>query len=388
MEYFNPNETLESLQRKTNKALRNLFSKNISGSFLLEMLYKTKETYPYIKQLYPPQFTIEEFLVSSNKVMDYELCQIIVGCHSTNKIFLSKEEVFALEKSEEYKNKLAHNVEQNILLKNYSSRYLNKQPLIRGEPFIYYNLPYDLLCIAVKMNELLSSNKIAFSSFFSAISNKTFSALLMLENNLFDCIYPICRSIIEIFVKFLLVRSCPDAHAAFQSFLTYDISRSCCNQKYPDEFNTYFNNRLNKSTENTSSFLNYGWVDKIPNYHKIVPNNPYSFNGLLKYLRKTQTNENERGYFSELERLHKGCNAYTHGSVARSKYPLLHYFEISSMLFLVIDYMYRLLCETLNVSTTINNVNIEEKALQDYERLDSQYRQQSTELYERHYCKD
>jgi hypothetical protein len=80
------------------------------------------------------------------------------------------------------------------------------------------------------------------------------------------------------------------------------------------------------------------------------------------------------------------CHGYSHGNVNYCKYPLLHYFEVSIMLYLVMSHMYSNLCSELEIlDTTINGIDILEKANKDYIILAEQYSKRSTELFERHY---
>lgn len=79
------------------------------------------------------------------------------------------------------------------------------------------------------------------------------------------------------------------------------------------------------------------------------------------------------------------CHGYTHGNIHASKYPLLHYFEISIMLYYVLLHTYKIICEQYNESSKIDNVDIVAKAERDFEQVSKQYSQRSTEKFEAYY---
>ena len=95
--------------------------------------------------------------------------------------------------------------------------------------------------------------------------------------------------------------------------------------------------------------------------------------------------EDERECFDRLEFFYKMCHGYAHGNIGQSRYPLLHYFDVSIMLHLAMSYMYSNLCTELEVDSNINNIDILAKANRDFEVLDAKYHKRSTELFEMHY---
>jgi hypothetical protein len=139
-----------------------------------------------------------------------------------------------------------------------------------------------------------------------------------------------------------------------KKFSYYETIQTCCEQEFPDEFNQLFANRVNKKEKNKIEYLHYGFVDKISDYHDIVKQKPYSFNGLLKYLKAISSSD-ILGVFDTIEMLHKMCHGYVHGGISESKYPLLHYFEITLMLYYVIPTTYMMFCADYNEETNITN---------------------------------
>ncbi len=376
----------ETFEKKNDEALRNIFGKKyIKGNFLITMKHRVMKTNPEIYNYYDLSISRERILSGSTPI-DFDICKTIVGCHLSNIIFLSDEERAAREKSEDYKNELVNNVIQNIKLRPYGSSHFRNLPLMDGELFLVHNLPYDLFVMAMRMNELINDshkdNK--FLSLYSSISTKSLAALSLLGDNFLGSCYPICRAIIELYLKLILLRDNPDLLDEHFMFSNFEIRQSCCEQEYPDEFNKLYNERINKSKTSKSDYLHYGWVDKIEHYHDVVKQKPYSVYGVLKFLKKTHE-KGETQCFDTLAHFYKLCNGFTHGSVSGAKYPLLHYFEVSIMLYMTLKNSYIFLCKDLGVDAKINGIDIIAKAEKDFTLLNEQYSQRSTELFERHY---
>ena len=156
---------------------------------------------------------------------------------------------------------------------------------------------------------------------------------------------------------------------------------SRCNIHFPDDFyQKHYNNRINQEQEEVHSFLHYGWVDKIPDYHKIVKRKPYSIIGIFKYIQQKENNN-----LSDLERLYNMCHSYTHANIIQCKYPLNHYFETSIMLYITLSNAYTTLCEYLKCDTSINDIDIITKINTDFKQLLDQYQKRNTENFNKYY---
>lgn len=385
-------QRLEQARKENEKALCRLFAGKIKANFLLTIKSKVIKT---IGNDMPKYFdfnsNMSKMVMGANDIatMNYEICKIIVGIHRSNMIFVDDNSRRAKETNDNYCNQLVEDVISHIKLRPYASAFFRKMPIIEGESFIYFPLPYDLFAISIQMNRLLSkheaTNKIdaRVRNYFIQIANKCAAALSMLEDNFWDNAYPICRGIIELYLKFTTVLAYPNIIDKFFDFADYELSQSCCEQEYPEEFNHLFDDRISKHT-NKINYLHFGWVDDIPNYHKIVKTNPYTMDGLLKFIAVT-SNDDDNPLYAHLEMLYKMCHGYTHGSVIGSKYPLLHYFEISSMLYYTIEHSYRILCNYLEESTNISDIDIIAKTDKDYCIMTEQYNNRSTENFEKYY---
>jgi len=375
---------MEKFMHESDKAFRRIFAKYIKGNFLIEMKHFIINTFPEWFKYYDLQMDMEKAISGGNISFDYDICKLIIGCHSSNTIFLSTEERIKLEKSSEYKEKLAQQVIQNIKLRRYGSKYFRKQPILQGELFINYNVPYNLFVMSVRIHEIIHQQKFKsiYLDLYIAIANKGLAALSLLEDNFLDNCYPLCRVLLELYAK-LLFKKYPNLVKGSSKFADYEVRQACCEQEYPEEFNELFKERKNKGCNKKIEFLHYGWVDCILDYHKLVKNQPYSINGVLSYLLESKEIDVE--YCNELKSFYKMCNGYVHGNTILAKYPLLDYFFISIILHYVIFDTYQKLCEEIKLDRSINNVDIVEKAENDFKVLYKQYQNRTTENFEEHY---
>lgn len=79
------------------------------------------------------------------------------------------------------------------------------------------------------------------------------------------------------------------------------------------------------------------------------------------------------------------CHGYAHGSVGCMRYPIMHYFEISTMLYFVLSHTYNILCERLNVTNKIDDVDIVTKINIDFKQFDKQYSMANDEALKCYY---
>lgn len=379
------NKFIKNFQKNDDKALRNIFGKKIKENFLTEIKYKVLDLLSIdIGKYYNLNFSIEDSISNSKANIDYDICNHIVGLHRSNMVFLSDEEKTKKQKNLEYKNQLAREVLDNVKLRFYGSSFFRNKPIVDGDRFLYFHVPYDLFVICLKMNELLSihNSKELLYSFCSKISNNGIAALSLLEDNFLDNIYPICRSNIEFYLELLILLDSKEAREQYIEFSMIEIRKTGSGQEYPAEFLDLFNKRIFKK-EKMSNFLHFGWLDKIKDYHKKVKNRPYSLYGIIDYLKATYGDDQ----FKSFDFFYRMCNSYAHGSSFRLAYPLVQYFEISIMLFSTIVPTFKLLCNELNIDPIINDINIISKIEKDFELLYSQYEMKSTEKL-REYYKD
>ena len=383
-------QSLEKMQKEFDKALGHLFAGKIKANVLMDIKRRIQDSIGNdIHKYFDFDLSTEKMVAGLDDAatIDYEICRHIVGVHRSNLVFLPDTERVAKEKDLNYREQLVQDVIKNIKLRPYAGVLFRKYPIIQGENFIYYPLPYDLFAISIRINNILANNNSVNDSLrfiYSLIANKCLAALSLLEDNFLDNAYPICRGAMELYTKMLLLLNEPQLIDVFFKFSEYELRQSCCEQTYLDEFNILFDNRTKQAERNKVEYLHFGWVDNIKNYHKIVHKKPYTINGVITFLRN-KYKDVDKGFFDHFESLYKMCHGYTHGNVNISKYPLLHYFEISIMLYYILSHTFKIVCEQYNESNIINDVDIIAKTENDFEQVIKQYNQRSTENFEKYY---
>ena len=378
-------EQMKQIQRENEQSLRRMFDSKIKQNFLIDMLHRVTDSMgPDVAKYYDLTINTDKMISGDMGGIEYEICRIIVGLHRSNSIFLDDYNRTSNEKSEEYKKKLTSQVLECIKLRYFAADLFRKKQIIKGDDFLFYPVPYKLFVLCVDALGILSekSHNEPLSWFYVNIFNKSLAALTLIEDNFLDNAYPICRVVVEYYFKLLLIELYPDLFEEHNKFVDYDWKKTCCGQKYPEEFEEKYANRKNKKEKSRIDFLHYGWLDQLDDYHEIVTKNPYSINGLIAYL---ETKNNYEMDYSALKSLYRMCHSYTHGNVTISRYPLLHYFELSIILGSVIPHVFLMLLEHTKVEKTINNIDVLESLNNDFKLLVEQYNKRSTENFEAYY---
>ena len=376
---------MKQIQKDNEQSLRRLFDKKIKQSFLIDMLHRVTDTLGVdVTKYYDLSINNDKMISGDMGGLEYEICRTIVGLHRSNSIFLDDFSRTSNEKSEDYKKQLTAQVMDHIKLRYFAADLFRKKQIIKGDDFLFYPVPYKLFALCVDALGLLSEkgNNAPLSWFYINIFNKSLAALTLIEDNFLDNAYPICRIVIELYFKLLLIEIHPEVFDEHFEFVDYDWKKTCCGHKYPDEFEEKYKNRKNQKERSRIDFLHYGWLDQIEDYHDIVERNPYSINGIIEYLEDKNDYDTD---FSALKSLHKMCHSYTHGNVGMSKYPLLHYFELNLILGSIVPHVFRMLLEHIKCDNKINGVDVLELFNKDFENLVKQYSNKSTENFEAYY---
>lgn len=382
---FNPTMfDINAINKETNNTLKQLFQCKINGSFLI----KIKSTIMcklsiQLFEYYCMRFDSERLVTGSNETIEYDICRIIVGIHRHHSIFLTKEEIRSNEKSEAYQKQLIEETIEKIKLRQYGSAFYRKKQLLIGDEFLYFPVPYELFVMCMKSIALLSSNSDKIAVRYIDILNIALSALTLLENNFLSNAYPLCRGMIEQYIKTLILQKHPKAQETYDEFAGFEIEQSCCSQKYPDKFYKLYNQRKQQSFKSKIDFLHYGWLDSIVTYDSIT-NSRYSIYGIFDYLKR-ESNDTQVDALKNIKRLYKICHGYTHGSTIHVKYPLLQYFEVSMMLYYVVRNIFSEICYMSNTDTSHDNPNIIEILDRDFNILKEQYDKRSTEKLDLYY---
>ena len=377
---------LEKIHATNERTLKDMFHDEIRGSFLIDIKSRVETIIaPVMLQLYDFNFNEEKMITGADNCIEYEICKAVIGAHHANTVFLTKDERSSKEKNPEYKEQLTKQVAENILLRRYGAALFRRIPIIQGERYIYYPVPYLLFVLCTRINELLIQHGAISEStyWFSLIMNKSMAALTLLEDCFLDSAYMPCRTVIEMYVKLMLFRKHPHLFKEAAKFADFDLDKTCCSQTYNDEFKAVFEGRKCVKASKLD-FLHYGFVDAVNDYHNVVKQTPYSINGILRYLSYDADVETA-AQLERLKRLYTMCHGYTHGNVITAKYPLLHYFEISLILGEIVPRVYQMLCADIGIDTSIGGFDILQRFETEFSLLKEQYNIRNTENFEKAY---
>ena len=95
--------------------------------------------------------------------------------------------------------------------------------------------------------------------------------------------------------------------------------------------------------------------------------------------------DEQKDSLTHIETLYKMCHGYVHGSAIHVKYPLLQYFEISSMIYYVIKPVFIDIYEKISVSMPDEDKVLLNALERDFRKLDEQYKRRSTENFKLYY---
>lgn len=385
---FPPMLDLEAITEQNNIALKRMFAGKINGFFLINVkdrVMKELGLDNFLKY-YDFRWTDEKSITGIGTAAEYDICRTIVGIHRAQSIFLSEDDIRKNEKNKRYKQQLISETIEKIKLRLYGSAFFRQKTFIQGEEFIYYPLPYELFAMSVKMNQMLldSHNCNCYQLYYGVIYN-SISALSLMEDNLLGTAYPLCRGAIEMYFKLLILVPHAEFYDEYEKFREFEIKYSC-HRAYPEKFKDLFSKRICHNSKAKAEFLHFGWVDFIDGYHKIVKKSPYSVSGIITFLKDENKDKNLE--LEWLEKFYKSCHAYTHGSIQIARYPVLHYFEISIMLYFIIRETFLLLCKEKKVDPMIDGQDIISMIDRDFVVLYNQYSIRSTENFEKYYNSD
>lgn len=375
-------EEIEKSKKRLNKELKKLFAGQITQNFMLDIMYTMIKRYRDLQQYIPAPKDAQSILSGRLQNLFYILCEHIIGVHRSKIIFLCDAERSKLEDSNEYKNELMEDVYKELKLRNQTGAFIREGQLVRGDRFILFPLPYYITILTLKFLEIAPKTK-KMPIVYIDIANKSLAILSLLQDNFSDCAYSSCRIIIEDYIRGTIFHNCKEAMDEFYKFSEYELKQSL-GYGFDDEFLGKFNNRINKSCRNKIEFLHYGWVDVIPGYHQIVDKYPYSFGSVKKFIVEKFADVDKNQY-DLLDYYHSMCNGYAHGSILNSKHPLLHYFEITSILLNVTVNAYFAACDEIGENTSIDEIDIIAEINKHYTILKEAEQKKSTENFEGYY---
>ena len=377
-------EQADLINKNNDKTLKNLFKDKISGSFLIKIKSKVIEkiNIDFLKY-YHIQFDNSGVLTGTNETPDYDICRMIVGVHRHHSVFLSQQEISDNQKSVKYQEQLVDEVIEKIKLRELGSTFFRKKQLFLGDDFLYFPVPYELFVICMRSFFLLEGKTEPLFLEYRNILTGALSALSLMENNFLSNAYPICRGMIEQYLKILIFKMNPESIRDYERFCNFEIDQSCCSQEYPDEFIKLYNNRILESSKNKVDYLHYGWLDNISDYDT-KNSNRYSIYGILDYLIDVLDGAQSKK-LDHIKILFKMCHGYTHGSICSVKYPLLQYFEISIMIYYVITSIFDDICNVSADGCTTENRMLVNMLNRDFDVLLKQYKNRTKDSFNLYY---
>lgn len=278
---------LRAVAEQNNDALKHVFKERIKGCFLIDIKDQVVKNLGLesLMKYYDFRWSDERMITGIGEAAEYDICRMIVGIHRAYSIFLSDDEIRKNERSRRYKQQLVIETIEKIKLRFYGSVYFRKNMLFSGEEFLYYPLPYELFVLSSKMSQMLMDGHAVccWQLYYGVIYNEI-SALSLLEGNLFGTAYPLCRGVIEMYLKLLILNTRTEYYDWYEKFRMFEVEYSC-HQTYPKEFNTLFEKRVCQDSKAKADYLHFGWVDFIDQYHKTVKKFPYSVYGILTFLK-------------------------------------------------------------------------------------------------------
>lgn len=385
-----PQDFLSKYNKEVNKALKTIFGNRIKQSFLLQirtdvMNSMGTEVFNYYENMF--KLSSETLIkCNSDSFMDYEICRNIVGIHRSNTIFMNDADRAKLQDDQEYRNKLVNEVCDHIRLRRYSGQFFRQNQLVLGDEFLFFPIPYKVFAICVRGGEILTSKKCFLNDQYIMIFNKGLSALTLLENNMFDSVYPICRAIIEIYIKALIFNLYPEAYDRYVKLCRYDLDKSC-HGDFPGDFYQLFDNRKYKRETSRLAYLHFGFVDVIDDFNKKVKGKRYTIYSLFNYLKKhcIEIGDSNAETIDVIKDLYDICHTFTHGTSGNGGIPLAHYFNLVMMLGLTIEHSYRMLCDNEKIKTEINNIDIVSLLTDDMNLMWEQSKKRTKENFELYY---
>lgn len=380
----NPIKFAKSITEDNNKVLKEVFKNKINGSFLIKIKSEVMSKIPLeLFEYYPLYLDNKKIITGTDETPEYDICRMIVGVHRHHSIFLTKQEIRENQKNTAYQEQIVNEVIEKIRIRQFGSAFFRKKLLHNGDEYLYFPVPYELFVMCVRSLCLISQKPNSLFVEYNAILNNALSSLTLMENNFLSNAYPLCRGMIEQYLKALILKKHPKNHKEYDHFRKFEIEQSFCSQEYPKEFIELYNNRKHYSAKSKVDYLHYGWLDSIEDYNP-KSTNPYSIYGILNYL-KDYADDEQYNILNHIEILYKMCHGYTHGSVFHVCYPLLQYFEISKMLYYVVTTIFNDIHNTLNIDYIPEDKTLIDILNRDFSILHEQYKKRSTENFDLYY---
>lgn len=385
-ETSDPFKDPEYAERLIDLDLKSHYGNYIDSDFLIEIKSRVIERLATLK---PEECKESKFYLFDQffrfPVFQRELCRHIIGIHHSNMMFEGKAGRLKAEKNEDYKTKLIDDAFKLIRLRQFGSIYYREQAVIPGDQFTYFPVPDLLFIICKRMLELLNHEH-ELQTHFIDFFERSLSALLLLGDNLFSSAYSLTRSIVEQYFKLMILYLHPEAIEAYKKYYGFQIHRTA-ELKHSESFKEYCRKRWPGKTSSLS-LLHFGWLDEIKDYKPDKKYPRYSIEGIVDYL-KIHLSEHKCFLTLLYDKLYKRCHEFVHGNMTSQGWCLLHYFEITLMLFLSIHGVVCTIATdvpwfSLN-GLVIDGIDLLNELADKFSKLCQQYGEKSTEKFHDYY---
>ena len=360
-----------------------VFEDKIDGAFLVKVLVEVlRKTGDDLTKYYDYDFGPERGLFGDESEAYYDICRMIIGAHRADTVFDTEETRKEKELTLDYRRKINAAVTERLKLRRFSSVFFPKNPIAGKESYLYYPVPYELYAVGNRALSLIPLMKDVSSYGYLNLMTKGLGALNLLGTGLLGTVYPVLTDVIETYTKLLCLIEAPECRDFYVGLTEIELLWDKGNKEVQRAFMKYFTNRLaDKDKKETDRYLRFGFVDGIPNYHRIVKQNPYSERGLLSYLLTVVPDE-MREQIDALREWYAVCSNHVHGSVLNSGFPVLHYFEICKVLYMTMTDAYLMMTDNLGFSADTNGVDLIGLLDADMDVLNAAYERKTEELLE------
>ena len=83
--------------------------------------------------------------------------------------------------------------------------------------------------------------------------------------------------------------------------------------------------------------------------------------------------------------LYNRCHGFAHGNLGNSGIPLVHYMDLTMILYMVLDHTFRMLCTESKNNHLVNEIDVVELLERDAEKMIHQYNRKSDEMFKTFY---
>ena len=213
-------------KKMINDMLRKMFTNQIKENFLIRILYEIVEDSNY-KQNYHKWF--EEYFpeglpdIGANDFnIKKEICNYIVGSHSSRTALKSKEEISILYSDNKYVSLIKHDVFLSLEIRTYVGRLYRKENLILQNQLLYYPMMLKLFALmnilGTNINQIHDS---VLNGLFLNIWQKALGVFAMIDYGTLDNGYTMARGMIESYVTLITLYYFPNAKKKYNKFTEY-----------------------------------------------------------------------------------------------------------------------------------------------------------------------